>query len=91
VLPLFAGIWKRGAGLGPAIAFLIFATWGKPEESLGVWHAVYSVKWLLTGIFAAGLGFLFVIWFRVKALKVVLAGVVVMATVSGMFFGAYFA
>ena len=22
VLPLFAGIWKRGAGLGPAIAFL---------------------------------------------------------------------
>jgi len=22
VLPLFAGIWKRGAGLGPAVAFL---------------------------------------------------------------------
>jgi uncharacterized membrane protein YraQ (UPF0718 family) len=22
ILPLFAGIWKRGAGLGPAIAFL---------------------------------------------------------------------
>jgi uncharacterized membrane protein YraQ (UPF0718 family) len=161
VLPLFAGIWKRGAGLGPAIAFLysgpainilaivmtarilgleigiaravgavlfsvliglimyliyhkeeeqkaqaalhmpeqeverplwqnvvyfgvmvmvlIFATWGKPEESSGVWHAVYSVKWLLTGIFAAGLGFLFVIWFRVKAVKVVLAGAVVLA------------
>jgi uncharacterized protein len=161
VLPLFAGIWKRGAGLGPAIAFLysgpainilaivmtarilgieigiaraigailfsvliglimyviyhkeeqakvqaalhmpeqeverplwqnviyfavmvsllIFATWGKPEESSGVWHAVYSVKWPLTGLFAAGLGFLFVIWFRVKAVKVVLAGVVVLA------------
>jgi hypothetical protein len=161
VLPLFAGIWKRGAGLGPAIAFLysgpavnilaivmtarilgleigigravgailfsvviglimyliyhkeeqekfqaalhmpeqqverplwqnviyfavmvmilIFATWGKPEESSGVWHAVYSVKWLLTGIFAAGLGFLFVVWFRVKAVKVVLAGAVVLA------------
>mgnify|MGYP005844596307 CR=1 FL=1 len=161
VLPLFAGIWKRGAGLGPAIAFLysgpainilaivmtarilgleigiaravgailfsvviglimyllyhkeeqqkvqaalhmpeqeverplwqnvvyfavmvmilIFATWGKPEESSGVWHAVYNVKWLLTGIFAAGLGLLFVIWFRVKAVKVVLAGAVVLA------------
>ena len=25
VLPLFAGIWKRGAGLGPAITFLFVA------------------------------------------------------------------
>jgi uncharacterized membrane protein YraQ (UPF0718 family) len=25
ILPLFAGIWKRGAGLGPAITFLLSA------------------------------------------------------------------
>ena len=131
VLPLFAGIWKRGAGLGPAIAFLysgpainilaivltarilgpeiglaravgavvfsvviglimhlmfrkeeqakaeaalhmpeteverplwqnvvyfavmvgilVSATWGKPDEPVGLWHAIYSVKWLATG------------------------------------------
>jgi uncharacterized membrane protein YraQ (UPF0718 family) len=161
VLPLFAGIWKRGAGLGPAIAFLysgpainvlaivltarilgleigiaravgavvfsvvigllmylmfrkeeqakaeaamlvpepevqrplwqnvvyfasmvgvlIFATWGKSEEPVGLWNAVYSVKWLITGLFAALLGFLLVLWFRVKAFKVVLAAVMVLA------------
>ncbi|MGB5618692.1 MAG: permease, partial [Desulfobacterales bacterium] len=155
VLPLFAGIWKRGAGLGPAIAFLysgpainilaivltarilgpelglaravgavifsvviglimhllfrkeeqakveaalhmpepeverplwqnavyfatmagilIFATWGKPEEPVGLWNAVYDVKWLLTGLFAIGLGVLLVKWFGVKAYKVLLA------------------
>ena len=160
VLPLFAGIWKRGAGLGPAIAFLysgpainilaivltarilgpelglaralgavifsvviglimhllfrkeeqakaeaalhmpepeverplwqnavyfatmagilIFATWGKPEEPVGLWNAVYGVKWLLTGLFAIGLGVLLVKWFRVKAYKVVLAAAVVL-------------
>jgi uncharacterized membrane protein YraQ (UPF0718 family) len=159
VLPLFAGIWKRGAGLGPAIAFLysgpainvlaivltarilgpkfglaravgavvfsivigllmhlffrkeeqaqaqaalhmpdpeverslwqnvlyfaamvgvlIFATWGKPEEPAGFWNAVYSIKWLVTGLFAALLGFLLIIWFKVKAFKVITAAGVV--------------
>jgi uncharacterized membrane protein YraQ (UPF0718 family) len=156
VLPIFAGIWKRGAGLGPAIAFLysgpavnvlaivltarvlglamgtaravgavlfsiviglimhflfikeeqakvqaalhmpepeverplwqnvlyfatmvlilIFATWGKPAEPSGLWHAIYSVKWLMTGIFSAILGVLLIVWFKVKAYKVALAG-----------------
>jgi uncharacterized membrane protein YraQ (UPF0718 family) len=156
VLPIFAGIWKRGAGLGPAIAFLysgpavnvlaivltarvlglamgtaravgaiifsiviglimhfifikeetakiqaalhmpepeverplwqnvlyfatmvfilIFATWGKPVEPSGLWNAVYGVKWLMTGIFAAILGVLLIAWFKVKPYKIVLAG-----------------
>lgn len=161
VLPLFAGIWKRGAGLGPAIAFLysgpainvlaivltarilgldigiaravgavvfsvvigllmylffrkeeqakaeaamlmpepevqrplwqnvvyfasmvgvlIFATWGQGDEPTGFWNAVYGVKWIMAGLFAALLGLLLVLWFRVKALKVVLAAAVVLA------------
>ena len=156
VLPLFASIWKRGAGLGPAIAFLysgpainvlaivltarvlgltigaaravgavifsiviglimhflfrkeeeakaqaalhmpepevehplwqnvlyfatmvfilIFATWGKPAESVGLWNAIYSIKWIMTGLFAVILGVLLIAWFKVKAYKVVLAG-----------------
>jgi uncharacterized membrane protein YraQ (UPF0718 family) len=161
VLPLFAGIWKRGAGLGPAIAFLysgpainvlaivltarvlglplgvaravgavlfsvviglimhlmfrkeeqakaqaalhmpepeverplwqnviyfavmvgilVSATWSKPAEPAGLWHAIYSVKWLLTGFFAIVLGVLLTKWFRVKTFKVVLAAAAVLA------------
>jgi len=161
VLPLFAGIWKHGAGLGPAIAFLysgpainilaivltarvlglpigiaravgailfsiviglimhflfrkeeeakalaalhmpkpdverplwqniiyfatmvcilIFATWGKPAELTGLWHAVFSIKWLMTGLFAVILGILLIAWFKVKVYKVVLAGAAVLA------------
>lgn len=160
VLPIFAGIWKRGAGLGPAIAFLysgpainvlaivltarvlglamgtaravgavifsiviglimhflfieeeeakiqaalhmpepeverplwqnvlyfatmvfilISATWGKPADPSGLWNAIYSVKWLMTGIFAAILGVLLIVWFKVKAYKVALAGAAVL-------------
>jgi uncharacterized membrane protein YraQ (UPF0718 family) len=156
ILPLFASIWKRGAGLGPAIAFLysgpainilaivltarvlglpigiaravgaisfsiiiglimhflfrkeeaakaqaalhmpapevqrplwqnviyfavmvfilISATWGKSAEPTGLWHAIYSMKWMMTGFFALILGALLVVWFKVKAYKVALAG-----------------
>ena len=160
VLPLFAGIWKRGAGLGPAIAFLysgpainilaivltarilgpelglaravgaivfsvviglvmhwlyrkeeqakadtalhmpepeverplwqnvvyfatmvgilVFATWGRPEEPVGLWYTIYSVKWFMTGLFAVVLGVLLINWFSVKAYKVVLAAAAVL-------------
>ncbi|WP_084503269.1 permease [Desulfatirhabdium butyrativorans] len=158
VLPLFAGIWKRGAGLGPAIAFLysgpainilaivltarilglplgiaravgailfsvvigllmhffflkeetqkaeaamhlppveverplwqnviyfatmvgilIFANWGKSPQPVSVWNSIWAVKWWITGAFAIVLGYELILWFRVKAYKVVLAGIV---------------
>ena len=160
VLPLFAGIWKRGAGLGPAIAFLysgpavnvlaiiltarilgpeigaaravgavvfsiviglfmhlmfrkeesakaaaamhmpvpeverplwqttllfavmvgllVSATWGRPEQAGGIWSAVFAVKWLLAGGFAALLGVMMVRWMGVKLYKLIIAGVVVL-------------
>jgi hypothetical protein len=159
VMPLFAGIWKRGAGLGPAIAFLysgpainvlaivmtakvlgfeigaaraigaiifsvvigllmhfmfqkeeqvkieetlhtpepeverplwqsviyfftmvgilVFATWSKPSDSAGLWHSIYNVKWMVTGLFAGILGLLLIIWFKVKVAKVVASAVIV--------------
>jgi uncharacterized membrane protein YraQ (UPF0718 family) len=161
ILPLFAGIWKRGAGIGPATAFLysgpainilaiiltarvlgvtigiaravgaivfsivigllmhtvfrkeerekeaaaiivpepeaertlgqnllyfatmigilVFATWGEPAEPVGLWHAVYGIKWAVTSFFAVLLGVILVLWFRVSAWKVVLAAAAIMA------------
>jgi hypothetical protein len=159
ILPLFAGIWKRGAGLGPAIAFLysgpainilaivltarvlglalgsaravgaiifsimiglimhflfrkeeaktraaiympepdverplwqnvvyfatmvlilIFSTWGKPSEPIGMWQTVYSIKWWVTGFFAVILGIILNKWFMVKVYKIGLAGMAVL-------------
>ena len=161
ILPLFAGIWKRGAGLGPAIAFLysgpainilaivltarilglplgiaraigaivfsivigllmhlffikeeeqkaqaaihlppaegerplwqnvvyfgtmigllVSATWGRPSDPVGFWNAVYQVKWWLTGAFAMAFGVELIVWFRVKAVKVAAAAVLIAA------------
>lgn len=146
VLPLFAGIYKKGAGLGPAVAFLysgpainvlaiiltarvlgwqlglaraigavlfaiviglimaaiyrkeevnrtkgnmaadqeelgrsgaqnllyfitlvlilIFAAWGKPEQDVGFFMAVFNVKWYLTAALLVLLTFIQIRWFK---------------------------
>lgn len=166
VLPLFAGIWKRGAGLGPATAFLysgpainilaivltarilglplgigravgaiffsiiigllmhliyrreenekamaamhlppvevdrplwqnvvffitmigvlIFSTWGRSEEPVGLWNAIFTIKWYLAGAFALAFGAVLVAWFRVKAAKVVVAALAVIIAAYGV-------
>lgn len=159
VLPLFAGIYKMGAGLGPAIAFLysgpaisvlaiimtarilgleigiwraagaiifsiviglimhfifraeenlkveaqmalpepeagrplwqtaffffllsgilIFANWAKPMEETGTWHAIFMIKWLITSILSAALGFVLVLWYGCRTWKIILTAAIV--------------
>ncbi len=51
------------------ILILIFATWAKPKDTVGLWNAVYNIHWYLTG---AGLFMLFVMlfsWFRKDEIK----------------------
>lgn len=150
VLPLFAGIWRKGAGLGPAVAFLysgpainvlaivmtsailgpslgiaravgavtfsvviglimhllfrkselarnadikqfddapqrplyqtalqftalvgilVFANWGKSREPEGLWHAIYSAKWVITTGFGLMLALVLTRWFGLKLWK----------------------
>ena len=68
VLPLFGGIYKRGAGLGPAVAFLYSG------PAINVLAIVYSARLLgydlgiarMVGaiIFAAGIGFIMAFIYR---------------------------
>jgi len=41
---------------------LVFANWGSPSVASGLWHAVYSAKWIVTGSAAAALGVMLVVW-----------------------------
>jgi len=71
-------LWQNILYFATMVGILVFATWGKPAVEVGLWNAIYNVKWLITGLFAALLGVILVVWFRVKAMKVVLAGVSVL-------------
>ncbi|GAB4109872.1 MAG: permease [Acidobacteriota bacterium] len=59
--------------LASLVAVLVFATWAEPVEP-GLWAAIHSVKWLLTGASALAMAAMLVAWMKVRAAKV-LAGI----------------
>jgi len=69
-------LWQNGLYFASMVAILVFANWGKPDESTGIWHIVYSYKCLITSIAAVGLGAMLVFWFKLSKIPIVLTGLV---------------
>ena len=68
IVPLFAGIYKKGAGLGPAITFLFFAPAGNVMALAytgGILGAEFAfARFLLCLLFGIGIGLLMALLFR---------------------------
>jgi hypothetical protein len=58
------------------VGLLIFANWGSPETATGLWHGVWSMKWVISTVFAVLIGTASVLWLGVKAWKIVLVAAV---------------
>ncbi|GAB4313365.1 MAG: permease [Candidatus Sumerlaeia bacterium] len=75
-------LWQNAVYFLSMVGVLVFANWGAPSESAGIWHAVWSAKWRITAAFAALLGFTLWRWFSVAFWKIAaLAAVVALAGV----------
>lgn len=61
------------------IGVLVFANWGRPQETTGAWAAIFAAKWQITSMFAAALGLILIFWFGMRAWKVALIAVPVVA------------
>lgn len=68
ILPLFAGIWKRGAGLGPAVTFLFV---GPAINILAISYTGAAIgmdiaiaRILLSIVFGIGIGLIMAMFFR---------------------------
>lgn len=66
-------LWQNVVYFGLMVAILVFANWGKPEATTGVWYMIYSFKWIITGIASIGLAAVLVFWFTMPWWKVILA------------------
>lgn len=66
-------LWKTALYFASMVGILVFANWGKPLNPSGFWYIVYSVKWQITSVFAAGLGLTLVFWFGLAWWKVTAA------------------
>ncbi len=57
------------------VGILVFANWGQPRETSGLWHAVFSIKWAITAVLGAVFGVVLIRWFSVSFWKIVLTAV----------------
>ncbi len=66
-------LWQVVIYFSAMVGILVFANWGRPQESTGLWLSIFKAKWLVTGGFAALLGVSLWRFFGVKALHIMLA------------------
>ncbi len=46
------------------VGILVFANWGKPVETTGLWYSIYHAKWLVTSFFGIAFAVILVTWFN---------------------------
>ncbi len=54
------------------VGILVFANWGRSDNTTGVFHALFVWKWGITSGFAVLLGIILIVWFEVRAWKLLL-------------------
>ncbi len=72
-------LWQNALYFLSMVGILVFANWGKPDETTGLWAVIYSWKWLITSGFAITFGVMLIVWFNVRTWQVVLTGTLVAA------------
>jgi len=66
-------LWQNAIFLFTMVALLVFANWGKPTHSTGLWASVYSARWIITAVLSAGLAIILVLCFGIRWWKMLLA------------------
>ncbi|MFC1561534.1 permease [candidate division KSB1 bacterium] len=64
------------------IMILVLINWSRPETDTGIWFAVYSMRWIVTGLLWCALSVIFVFWFKITWWKI--AAVTVPTLTIGM-------
>jgi uncharacterized protein len=72
-------LWQNVLYFAAMVGILVFANWGRPQETSGFWYLVYASKWVLTSFFAVALAVILVVWMKLPLLHVLFAAVPVAA------------
>ncbi len=66
-------LWQNMVYFAAMIGILVFANWGRPGEATGLWHEIYSHKWLITAVFSTLLGVVLMLWYGLPQWQIGLA------------------
>jgi uncharacterized membrane protein YraQ (UPF0718 family) len=67
-------LWQNVLYFASMVGILVFANFGKPSDPAGLWHIIYSSKWIMTGLFSLALALILVVWFGLRWRRVLAAG-----------------
>jgi uncharacterized membrane protein YraQ (UPF0718 family) len=67
-----SSLYKNTLLMFSMVGILVFANFAKTDATSGVWHFIYSSKWILTSIFMLLFSVFLTLWYKVKAWKIVL-------------------
>ncbi len=62
-------LWQTILYFASMVGVLVFANWGAPSSTSGAWFFIHSNKWIITSVFAVGLGASLIAWFGFKLWK----------------------
>jgi uncharacterized protein len=70
-------LWQTAVYFALMVGVLVFANWGKPDIQSGLWYSIYSSKWIITALLAAGFAGVLVKWFNFPLWKMTISGALV--------------
>lgn len=65
-------LWQTVVFIALQVGILIFATWGRPEGTTGLWAAIYSVKWPIVLAMTGGLAVVLALFYSIQWWKLAL-------------------
>lgn len=68
--PVTRPLWQTSLYFFAMVGILVFANWGRPEETTGIWAAIFNAKWIITSTFSVFFGLMLIFWFRMRVWKV---------------------
>lgn len=61
-------LWKNAMFFAVMVGILVFANWANRDDAGAFWSAVYSYKWIITGVLGVCLAAMLILWFRRREL-----------------------
>lgn len=68
-------LWQTILYFASMIGILVFANWGKPDQTSGFWFVIWNSKWTITSVSAVALAVFLAMWFKVEWWKLALVAV----------------
>jgi len=70
-------LWQTAFHFFTLVAILVAVTWGQPQDTNGLWNAIFTRKWLLTGLFGLLLAYSLYTMLKIRLVPLVTAIVLV--------------